>query len=215
MIDLPERSAERDAAIAAVLSHVPELGWTEGALRAAMHDLGRPAADARLLFPIGVTDLMEAFFDWGDRRTQAEAASLGLPQLRASQRVRALVLLRLAQHRDDKEAVRRAVALLLLPANAGLAARALARTVDTIWQAAGDRATDFSWYTKRAILAGVYMATLLYWLADASEDEAATAAFLDRRLAGVARFGRIRGRFEQCLKRLAPTGWRSTDPEAT
>ena len=38
-----------------------------------------------------------------------------------------------------------------------------ARTVDAIWHAAGDRSADFSWYTKRAILAAVYTATVLYW----------------------------------------------------
>jgi ubiquinone biosynthesis protein COQ9 len=70
----------------------------------------------------------------------------------------------------------------------------VARTTDAIWHAAGDRSADFSWYTKRAILAGVYGATLLRWLNDGSEDDADTLAFLDRRLAGVARIGRLRAR---------------------
>ena len=92
-------------------------------------------------------------------------------------------------------AVRRAVAVLALPRHALLAGRCTARTVDAIWHAAGDRAADFSWYTKRAILAGVYGATLLFWLRDASEDDAATLAFLDRRLQGVARAGQVRRQF--------------------
>ena len=66
--------------------------------------------------------------------------------------------------------------------------------MDAIWHAAGDRSADFSWYTKRAILAAVYSATVLYWLRDTSEDDAATLAFLDRRLAGVGRIGRLRRR---------------------
>jgi ubiquinone biosynthesis protein COQ9 len=48
----------------------------------------------------------------------------------------------------------------------------------------------------------VYSATLLFWLRDDSEDGAATAAFLDRRLAGVARIGKLRGRFEGRLAGL-------------
>jgi ubiquinone biosynthesis protein COQ9 len=79
-----------------------------------------------------------------------------------------------------------------------------ARTVDAIWHAAGDRSTDFSWYTKRAILGAVWAATLLYWLRDTSEDDAATLAFLDRRLAGVARFGSLRRRAEAAISRLRP-----------
>ena len=66
-----------------------------------------------------------------------------------------------------------------------------ARTVDTMWFAAGDTSVDASWYTKRAILAGVYATTLLFFLQDET-DGLATLAFLDRRLAGVARIGRWR-----------------------
>jgi ubiquinone biosynthesis protein COQ9 len=79
-----------------------------------------------------------------------------------------------------------------------------ARTVDAIWHAAGDRSADFSWYTKRAILAGVYGATVLYWLRGSGEDDAATLGFLDRRLAGVARIGAARRRAEAAVGRLRP-----------
>jgi ubiquinone biosynthesis protein COQ9 len=203
MIAPPERSAERDAAIAAVLPHVPELGWTHAAVRAALRDLGRPAEDAELLFPGGQDDLVEAYADWADRRMEAAAAG-ETAELGLSKRVRALIALRLAQARDHKEAVRRAVAVLALPRNAALASRALARTVDAIWHAAGDRSADFSWYSKRAILAGVYVSTLLFWLGDDSEEEQATLAFLDRRLADVARIGRLRRRASEWLGRWWP-----------
>ena len=73
--------------------------------------------------------------------------------------------------------------MLALPQHAPLALRLLYETVDGIWYAAGDHATDFSFYTKRATLAGIYAATLLYWLDDRSPDFADTRAFLDRRLA--------------------------------
>jgi len=78
-----------------------------------------------------------------------------------------------------------------------VAAAATVRTVDAIWHAAGDLATDFSWYTKRAILAPVYVATLLFWLTDNSGDDTATLEFLDRRLAQVAAIGKIRRRLSR------------------
>ncbi|WBO58885.1 hypothetical protein GT370_17540 [Acidocella sp. MX-AZ03] len=37
-------------------------------------------------------------------------------------------------------------------------------------------------------------ATLLYWLSDSSMDSENTLAFLDRRLAGVGRFGKLKAR---------------------
>jgi ubiquinone biosynthesis protein COQ9 len=199
----PERSAERDASIAALLPHVPFDGWTFRAVRAGLADIGAAPEDAAQLFPGGAPDMIEAFCDWADRGMEEAAAALD-PALRLHQRVRAVIALRFEQNRPHKEAIRRAMALLALPGNARLSAACTARTVDAIWHAAGDRSTDFSWYTKRAILVAVYGATVLYWLRDISEDGEATLAFLDRRLADVGRIGRVRHRVETTMGRFIP-----------
>jgi ubiquinone biosynthesis protein COQ9 len=200
MIAPPERMPERDAAILGMLPNVPFDGWTKRALRAGVRDAGMPADEADLLFPLGTVDMIETFCDLADRRMEQAAASLA--ETKVSARVRAVIALRLEQNRPYKEAIRRALAVLALPGNARAAAGCTARTVDAIWHAAGDRSANFSWYTKRAILAAVYSATVLYWLRDTSEDDAATLAFLDRRLAGVGRIGRLRGRAGALLDRL-------------
>ena len=199
----PERSPERDAAIEATLPHVPFDGWTRRSLRMGLADIGVLPDDAELLFPGGAADMIETFCDWADRQMEEGAAALD-PAMRLHQRVRAVIVLRLAQNRPHKEAIRRALALLALPGHARLGAVCLARTIDAIWRAAGERAVDFSWYTKRAILAAVYAATVLYWLRDGGEDDNATLAFLDRRLAGVGRIGSVRRRAESALGRLRP-----------
>ena len=195
---------KRDAAIAALLPRVPEQGWTMAALRAAMGDIGADPLDAELLFPGGAADLIEAFDDLTDRRLEQPMGRRTWPPLRSPARVRALIAARLQANRPHKDAVRRALAVLALPGNLALAARCTGRTVDAIWHAAGDRSADFSWYTKRATLAAVYSATLLFWLRDDSDDDAATLAFLDRRLDGVARFGRLRRRAGDVIARCVP-----------
>lgn len=211
MIAPPERSAERDAAIDAVLERVPAQGWTVRALRSALRDIGAEPDDAGLLFPGGGADMVEAFIDLTDRRMEADAAEAGLAELRIPERVRAVIALRLARNRPHKEAVRRAVAVLAWPMNAALAARCAGRSIDAIWHAAGDRAADFSWYTKRASLGAVYAATVLYWLRDDSEDDEATLAFLDRRLEAIGRVGRLRRRAEARLRRFRPGGGGAED----
>ncbi|MEJ0049499.1 MAG: COQ9 family protein [Rhodospirillales bacterium] len=188
MIAPPERSPERDAALERLLPHVGELGWTRAALRRAA------GPDADLLFPGGAADMVEAYIDLMDRRMVAHAAPQ-LPSQRLSQRVRTLIATRLELAGGHKPAARRAAFLLALPINASLAASCTARTVDTIWHAAGDTAADFSWYTKRAILAAVYTTTTLNWMNQATTDEAALA-FLDRRLRDVARIGKLRSRID-------------------
>ncbi len=185
MITPPEASPARDAAIDAMLPLVPTLGWTRHALR--------QAGASELLFPGGGSDMVETYIDLADRR-MVEAAPIA--ELRLTVRVRTLLTTRFAQAEPHRDAVRRAVALLALPANALLAARCTARTVDAIWFASGDSSADISWYTKRALLAGVYSSTLLYWLSPGASS-AGTEAFLDRRLAGVARIGKLRARLSR------------------
>jgi len=195
-----ERSPERDAALHALLPLVPRRGWTVAALREAAGE------DADLLFPGGAVEMAEAWADLADRRMEAGTALLGLEGRRLPDRVHATIALRLAQNRPHKDAVRRALAVLARPGAKAAAARATARTVSAIWYAAGDQSADFSWYTKRAILAGVYGSTLLRWLVDSSEDDGPTLAFLDRRLADVARIGGARRRLGAALRGLRP-GW--------
>ena len=195
----PERSLERDMAIEAMLPHVPFDGWTRKTLAMGLADAGMPADEIDLLFPLGVADMVASFCDWADRRM--EEAALSLEEKRLSRRVKAVIALRFQQNRAHKEAIRRAIGVLALPGNARVAVGCTARTVDAIWYAAGDRSADFSWYTKRAILTAVYSATVLFWLRDQSVDDAATLAFLDRRLSGIARIGRLKPPF---LSRLAP-----------
>ena len=199
----PERSPERDAALEAMLPNVPFDGWTYRALRAGLKSIGGDLRDAELLFPGGARDMIETFCDLADRRMEQAAATEDFEGRRTPERVRSVILLRLAQNAGRKEAIRRALAILALPGNATLATACTARTVDAIWHAAGDRATDFSWYTKRAILAGVYSATVLYWLRDASESNEATTAFLDRRLQEVGQITQARRRITNTMERLA------------
>ena len=200
----PERSADRDEALARALVHVPALGWGWRALQAGLCEAGHPAGAARLeaelLFPGGASDMVECFIDLADREMVRIAAEPDFAARRTTGRVKALVLGRLAGLAPHREAVRRALGVLALPRHARVAAGSLARTVDEIWHLAGDASADFSWYTKRAILAGVYVPTLLFWLRDDSADGVETAAFLDRRLQGVGRIGKLRGRVEARLQ---------------
>jgi len=188
-----ERSPERDAAIRALLPIAGASGWTDAALAEAVAATGLGRALAPSLFPRGAVGAIEAWCDLADREMEAAAeADPGFAGLRTAARIRRLVDLRLAAAGPHKPALRRALALLALPWNARASLRCTARTVDSMWHAAGDRSADFAWYTKRASLAGVYAATLAYWLRDDRQETDDALAFLDRRLQGLARIGRLR-----------------------
>ena len=202
------KSAQRDAVILAALPHVPFDGWSMKTLGNAAEAAGAGAEAAARLFPGGTKEAVAHFMDLADRKMCEDLSVLDLPSMKVRSRITTAVRLRLERWTPHREAVRRALALSPLPAFAGGSLRGWYRTVDAIWRAAGDKSTDFNFYTKRGLLAAVYGATVLFWLDDRSADCAATWAFLDRRIAEVMQFPQVRARVTERLKGLTdPRGF--------
>ncbi len=200
-----ELDGRRRALLERMLRHAPFDGWSLKALEAGARDLGLDLGEATLLFPGGLTELVAFHHAEADRVMLEALVRHDLAGLRVRDRVALALRLRLEPHAREREAIRRALAFLAQPQHAPLAARLLYRTVDAVWHAIGDRSTDFNFYTKRALLAGVYSTTVLYWLDDKSEGQAESWGFLDRRIADVMRV-------PQGLARLGKLGERFPDP---
>jgi ubiquinone biosynthesis protein COQ9 len=204
-----DAALRRSRILAATLTHVPFDGWTWKSVALGAKDAGYAEAEAHLAFPEGIREVVTAYSVKLDRRMQAalDARAVELGGFKTRERVAFALRVRLEGASSEREAVRRLVAFLALPENCGLGAKLLWSTVDAIWRAAGDRSTDFNFYTKRGLLAGVVGATVLYWLADESEGYADTWAFLDRRIDEVMRVGslphRVSGWFDDQLKKVA------------
>jgi len=192
------RSGEREALLLAALPHVPFDGWNSTMLHAGAADAGIPPEDVKRLFPGGAAEAVRLFSTRADQLMAAQMAEhMELEGLGMSARVKMAIRMRIEALSPHREAARRAAGFFAMPQNARLGMKCLSRTVNSIWRAAGDRSTDFSFYTKRATLAGVYGATLLYWLDDTSEGSEQSWAFLDRRIEDTARIHRMRGRLQR------------------
>ena len=146
---------------------------------------------ARVICPRGAVDLALAFHARGDAEMLERLNSEDLSDLKFRDRIAAAVRFRL-QAVPDREAVRRGVTLFSLPSYAADGAKAVWGTCDLIWDALGDTSDDVNWYTKRATLSGVYSSTLLFWLGDDSPDHQRTWEFLDRRIADVMQFEKLK-----------------------
>lgn len=189
---MTEASAIRDAAIRAMLPIAGRQGWTWATLRAGLAAVGEDPVLAESHFPTGATGAVAAWIDLANREMLAAAEAEGVTALRVPARIRRVVELRLEAVAPHKAALRRALSLLAIPCHAPVALRTTAASVDAMWHAAGDTSADFSWYTRRATLAAIYGATLAFWIRNDDPDTAEAMEFLDRRLAGLARFGKRR-----------------------
>ncbi|MDJ0275372.1 COQ9 family protein [Sphingomonas sp. 2R-10] len=169
-------------------------GWSDKAVAAAAQTFGADADVARLAFAGGAVDMIDAWFADIDRRMIGALPADRLAGMKIRERITALVEARLAAVAGEREALRRALAILAMPQNVARATRLGWRTVDLIWRLAGDTATDYNHYTKRAMLGAVYGTTIAVFLDDESGGHADTRAFLSRRIDGIMRFEKLKGR---------------------
>jgi ubiquinone biosynthesis protein COQ9 len=188
----------------AALKHVVFDGFTDKVLAGAAKEAGVDKSTVARLFPNGALSLVEAFSQSADAEMEKRIAALDLKSMKVRERIAAAVKARITAVRPHKEAARRAAAFLTLPPHAALGAKLVYRTVDAMWRAVGDKSTDFNFYTKRGILAGVYSATLMRWFTDDSADEQATDAFLADRIENVMQIEKFKARAKEAFERLPP-----------
>jgi ubiquinone biosynthesis protein COQ9 len=166
----------------AALRIAPRLGWGRATLVAAARDCGLSPAEADLLFPNGGRDLAALL----SRRHDA-AALAALPDpasLKIRERIRVAVVARL-DAATDQAALRRWLGFLALPTNLPLALRLVWESADHLWRWAGDTATDENHYSKRAILSGILIGTLVQ---DLTAGRGAALETLDARIQNVMDF---------------------------
>lgn len=175
-------------------------GWSDDALQMAAEIEGVDPAVARLAFKrnaksSGAMAMITAWIETIDAQMMVELPKDELAGLKIRERIRALVAFRLEAVEGREEALRRAMSIMAMPQNARLSLKTGWNSADLMWRQAGDEATDYNHYTKRAILATLYASVLTSFVNDESEDKMATAEFLDRRIDNVMQFEKVKGRF--------------------
>lgn len=183
-------------------AHAAFDGWSEEALAMAARELGVPPPRARITFPGGPVQMIDAWFDSVDVAMLDAFPPERIAGMKIRERIRELVLFRLERMLPHREALRRAFAILAQPQNLAASAKLAWRASDRMWRVAGDTATDYNYYTKRALLTGVYGSTSLVFVDDNSDDLADTRAFLNRRIDNVMRIEKVKGSWRGGRERL-------------
>ncbi len=167
----------------AAVGLAPRLGWNSRLVRAACEANGLSLGDEELLLPNGARDLAALLSRRHDDRA---LAGLGDPAaLKIRERIAAAVSARLEAGAADLEATRRCAAFLTLPTNADLGLKLAWESADQLWNWAGDTATDWNHYSKRAILSGILIPALTMRWFDGKE---AADAFVAARIENVMAF---------------------------
>ena len=186
--------------IRAMLTHVPFDGWTWEAMEQGAIDIGfekKETSSYRMkifkdLFKNGSIDFIEIFSEIIDLEVKEKYDLLEFKPDRVSEKIKKIIMIRLNLCQKYKEAVRTSISLTAMPINTKISLNILYKTCNSMWRIAGDKSTDFSFYTRRLSLAAVYTSTLLFWLNDNSNDNVETEFFLDRRLKSINKISRLK-----------------------
>lgn len=185
----------KDAILAAALPDIAFDGWAWPVLEAAGARAGHARDMARAVFPSGVKDAIIHFSGMADCAMLENLKSLDPATMRVRERVAAAIRARLDFLDDYREAERLAIAYWARPMRKFEGFRLVWKTADAIWNWAGDTATDYNRYTKRALLSGVLGSTMLYWLGET--DRALVDAFIDRRIDNVMQIGKVTAKIKK------------------
>ena len=163
-------------------------GWNQKSLRASIKSINLPEGSEELYFPEGALEVIRFWHDQMNEFVKSSLESLNKSEMKIREQVTAGVLSALESIGSNEEAMRRAIIRLSLPDAAVQGPTYLWSLADSIWRAIGDRSTDYNYYTKRTILAGVLGSTVTVWISDSDQNKVKTKLFLDARISNVMSF---------------------------
>ncbi|XP_030326694.1 ubiquinone biosynthesis protein COQ9, mitochondrial [Strigops habroptila] len=181
--------------LTAALEFVPEHGWTAEAIAEGAKTLGLSVAAAGMFHSDGSDLILHFVSECNTKLSELLEQEQKLVQLGEAEKkptdqfLKDAVEARLRMLIPYIEKWPQALSILLLPRNIPSSLNLLASLIDDIWQYAGDQSTDFNWYTRRAVLTGIYNTTELVMLQDSSPDFEETWRFLEDRVADAMSMG--------------------------
>jgi ubiquinone biosynthesis protein COQ9 len=187
-----DRSNRKHAILTEALKIAAFEGWNDVTLTKASVAAGEHYMAGVRLFDDSINELLVFFNQTINEELSAQFQAEDIIKMRTSERVAWLLCKRFELLAQNKEAVRRMIARNFLPSNSAFGMQQLWQNCDIIWRLAGDKSLDFNYYTKRSLLAKVYLRTMFFWLD--CEDASELKDFVDNQIAGVLRAGQHIGK---------------------
>eukprot|EP00943_MAST-04B_sp_MAST-4B-sp1_P004431 g4431.t1 len=195
--ELPEQEVqESDEALKLnilnnALQYVPQFGWTVEALAAGAEEAGLPPV-AHGVIERGPVELVEHFSTVSTNKAIDESVLFfesyddngNDRPLSQVDKIKFATRKRLERIGPYTDSWPQAMALGALPQNVPSTMKNISNTIDSLWSICGDYSdnSSTSYYTKRGLLSGVYLATEMYMLTDTSKDFEDSWNFLDRQV---------------------------------
>ena len=183
--------------VTAALALIPAHGISAELLFAVEQKLGLKESYHIFLFPGGLKELVGCIENMLDLKMGNLAKKSAMP-LKMRDKVQALIKLRLLSVPNSQNIFFQI--LKFYSSNVAIGAKHMWSTVDSIWYLCEDTATDFNYYTKRALLFAVYRSTLKQFVRDKSTGYTTTYALLSKNIDRVMKFGGVKKSIFDAMK---------------
>ncbi len=124
----------------------------------------------RVLFPNGNKDLLQLVFRQINTSLEIKLKKININHLSLNKRIKKILNLRFKILDSDKKFYTKTFNHMLLPNNSKIMKKSLYKSIDHMWYLAGDTSTDFNFYTKRIILASIYVNALFIFFNKTLDD---------------------------------------------
>jgi len=150
--------------------------WNDTILADAEAECGFTKGYCQIIFPEGLNEIVDFFEQWQDQKmldllSQHESPSKIRDKINLALNIR-------IKNCVPKSTHLRSSTYFSKPQNAIFSSKTAFRTCDLIWRYVGDKSIDYNYYTKRMLLLGVYISSIIYYTKDESINDVATDEYI-------------------------------------
>ena len=167
------------------IEDVPKFGWSRETLLQCAKKQRISTSVLANLFPSFEYDVLKFIIAQNNIQVEKNYNSFNNSRLKTRDKIKTILELKFDSNEYLKKSLPEMLKFLLRPGNLLMSIKMLHENSDFIWNLAGDKSNDFSFYSKRGLLSMVYLATLIYWLNDKSTKGIGTKNFISKSVDGI------------------------------
>jgi len=167
------------------IQEVPKFGWSRETLLQCAKKQRISTSVLAKLFPSFEYDVLKFIIAQNNIQVEKNYNSFNNSRLKTRDKIKTILELKFDSNEYLKKSLPEMLKFLLRPGNLLMSIKMLHENSDFIWNLAGDKSNDFSFYSKRGLLSMVYLATLIYWLNDNSTKGIGTKNFISKSVDGI------------------------------
>jgi ubiquinone biosynthesis protein COQ9 len=185
-------------------------GWNDKTLEKALEKSAIEIKFLNFIFENGALDVADFFIRQIDKEMQEAAKNIDFKQMKIRDKIKNLVKIRLEINQKYKAQLSKMVQFYTSK-NSIYALKNSYKTADLMWRTIGDNSTDFNFYSKRIILAKIYIRVIYCFVSDQSENNQKTLNLLDNQIEKVMQFSAFKFKIKNNFSKIGSLCKKASD----